>query len=103
MILPSYSREPFSSQDYDDGEIYPLDDESRLGQALLRERWLNMDSSEQAYWLGLMRSPSARFVGTIVSSRRRQVELTLCFRDPQPRVGLFATVCVTLAQFQRFV
>ena len=103
MILPSYSQEPFTSLDYDDGEIYRLDPESRLGQSLLRERWLNMSSADQAYWHNLLRSPAMRFVGTVISSRRQQVEITMCFHEPQPGVGLYATVCVTLAQFHRFL
>ena len=103
MILPSYSREPFTSADYLDGEIYRLEEESILGQAILCERWLNMTTAEQSRWVNLMRSPVTRFAGTILSPNRQQVELTLCFYRPLPEIGMHATVCITLAQFQRFL
>ena len=103
MIFPSYSREPFVTGDYADGEIYPLDEASELGQAILRERWLNVTTAEQADWRALLRVPTVRFVGTVISSRRQQVELTVCFQQPHPVYGLYASISITLARFQRFL
>ena len=103
MILPSYSREPFVSADYSDGEIYRLDEGSVLGQAILCERWLNMTSAEQSYWVNLARSAAVRFVGTVLSSSRQQVELTLIYPESSPQAETYIHFCVSLPNFRRFL
>ena len=101
-MAPSLSREPFGDGDYDDGEIKELRPGSPLWHALTGEPWLNWPYEHQCMWKLRMRQP-LKFLGTILSPVRQQIEVTLIYQD---NVGCSAgmdTVTVTLSEFQRFL
>ena len=100
--VQSMSLQELTGNQYDDGEIYPLDITSPLGQALLLEQWLNLPSSHQAYWISEMYSPRVKFVGTVLSRVRQQVELTYVYRDSIGNTGHRVSFCVSLPDFSRF-
>lgn len=103
MGVASMSLERLSDDQYDDGELYRLDIASPLGQALLSERWLNLPLNQQLYWLSEVYSPRVKFVGTVLSRVRAQVELTFIYRDSIGNTGHQVSFCVSLPNFQRFL
>ena len=104
MSQLSLSTLPLRGGDFDDGEIYALDLPSRstLRQAILSEIWLNMALETQQYWLELMSSSNVRFLGTVVSHVRRQVEITIVFTEAHPIYSGMVAFCISLAAFHRF-
>ena len=103
MIGPCLSSRPLSGSEYTDGQIYSIDDDSRvtLRVALLSEPWINLAES-QSDLLRLMLSDEAKFVGTMVSVRRQQVQVTIIFKQMHAVYGGQAEFCVTLMDFHRF-
>ena len=104
MIIPSLSTRELSAGEYHDGELHCLHATSRtvLKTALLGEPWLNVSDDTRNHWLALMRSPSVRFVGTVISRPRQQVEVSVVFSQPHPVYGGVGSICVTLSHFSRF-
>ena len=104
MVRPSMSPRPLNGTDYVDGEIYDLNLPSRaiLREALLNEQWANMSTYSRQHWLGLMFSSTVRFVGTVLSPIRRQVEITIVFEQRHPVYGRIVAFCVTPFDFHRF-
>lgn len=99
----SMSIRRLSDNQYDDGELYRLDLSNPLGQALLAERWLNMPLNHQTYWLSELYSPRIKFVGTVLSRVRKQVELTYIYHDRIGNTGHQVSFCVSLPNFSRFL
>ena len=104
LMSQSMSTEPLSSGEYSDGEIYSLWAPERviLMHAILTEPWLNMSAETRKNWLILIQSPYVRFVGTVLSRARQQVEITIVFHQPHPVHGCITELCVSLIEFQRF-
>ena len=104
MSRLSLSTQPLEGDDFEDGEIYSLELPSRsiLRQAIQNEMWLNMALETRQYWLDLMSSARVRFVGTVVSHARRQVEITIVFSEDHPLFGGMVAFCVSLVAFHRF-
>jgi len=104
MLSPSMSSRPLDGSEYTDGEIYDIDTPSRalLRIALIDEPWANMSDLSRQTWLDLMFSDATRFVGTVLSAVRAQVEVTIVFNQPHPQYGGMVAFCVTLFRFQRF-
>ena len=104
MIVPSLSTRDLSDGEYHDGELHCLHSADRvvLKHALLWEPWLNVSDDTRNHWLALMHSSNARFVGTIISRPRQQIEISVVFAQPHPVYGGVGTICVTLSQFSRF-
>ena len=100
--VQSMSIQRLTDNQYDDGEIYQMDPSSDLGRALLSEPWLNMPSNHRDYWISEMYSPRVKFVGTVLSQMRQQVELTYIYRDSIGNTGHEVAFCVSLANFSRF-
>ena len=103
MGSPCLSSRPLLGSEYTDGQIYDLHSEERseLKAALLNEEWINLAESREG-WLGLMLSGQVKFVGTIVSVRRQQVQVTIIFKESHPVFGGLVEFCVTLMNFHRF-
>ena len=101
-MAQSYSQLPLDTGDYDDGEVYPLLPNSTLWHALMDELWLNWSLEQQNLWKWKLQQPS-RFVGTVLSRNRQQVEITLIYQDNTGNATGMDTVTVTLANFQRFL
>ena len=99
----SMSLQPLTDNQYDDGELHQLNPTNALGQSLLSERWLNLPLSHQTYWTSEMYSPRVKFVGTVLSSVRQQVELTFIYRDSIGNTGHQVSFCVSLSNFSRFL
>ena len=104
MVTPSLSTRRLRTGDYDDGELYDLHAEERvvLKQALLTEPWVNVSEDTRVHWLNLMHSSNTRFVGTVISRPRRQIEISVIFSRPHPVYGGMGSICVTLSDFFRF-
>ena len=98
------SPRPLSGADYHDGEIYDWNLPSRaiLRDALLNEHWANMSECSRLHWLGIINSSSVRFVGTVISRTRLQVEITIVFDRPHPVYDDMVAFCVTPLAFHRF-
>ena len=103
MLEPCYDTSSLKDGEYENGEIIRLDPESALGVALLSEVWLNWPLDAQRRWKSIMVLPDIRFVGTIMSPVRQQIEVTIVSRQHVPGMGIHAEFCVTLSNFQRFV
>ena len=99
--MSSFSLSPLGDNEYDDGEVYRLDQTTELGRAIMHEQWLNMTTRHRSYWLSVINSGRCRFVGTVWSSVRRQVELTLIFND-STFLGGSTVFCITLSNPSRF-
>ena len=103
MSEPCYDVSSLKTGEYEFGEVIRLNPNSVLGTALLSEPWLNWSSEAQRRWKSIMRLPEIRFVGTVLSATRQQVEVTIISHQHVPTMGLHAEFCVTLADFQRFL
>ena len=103
MLKPCYDTASLKTGEYDYGEIIRLDPNSTLGVALLNETWLNWSAIDQDRWKLIMGLPEIRFMGTILSPVRQQIEVTIISRQPIPTMGVHAEFCVTLADFHRFL
>ena len=103
MGSPCLSSRPLLGSEYTDGQIYDLhlDERSALKMALLQENWINLADS-QPHWIDLMQSDQVKFVGTIVSVRRQQIQVTIIFKQLHPVYGGLVEFCVTLLNFRRF-
>ena len=104
MLSPSMSSRPLDGSEYTDGEVYDINTPGRalLRNALIEESWVNMSESSRQAWLDLMFSDMVRFVGTVLSAVRSQVEITIVFNEPHPLYGGMVSFCVTLFRFWRF-
>ena len=100
-MVQSYSQLPFGTGDYNDGEIHPLLVGSTLWQALVNELWLNWSLSQQDMWKWRLQQP-LKFVGTVLSHTRQQIEITMVYQDNTGISSGMDTVTVTLANFSRF-
>ena len=98
-MVPSMSLSPLKDGEYDDGEVYRIDFTRGIGQAIAEEEWLNVPAEHQRYWLAVMRSSRCRFIGTVISRVRGQVELTIIFREATSGTVNF---CITLDNMDRF-
>ena len=99
----SMSQAPLDSEDFSDGQIHPLIAGSELWLAITTETWLNCSEATRQRILQAMLVPH-NFVGTIISSSRRQVELTVVIKDPETKQSLdMHQLCLTLANFHRFL
>ena len=94
----SFSSEKLGDNEYEDGTLVPLSETPLLAHALLTERWENFSLNEEAHWKSVLQSNNIRFAGTVLSDVRRQVELSIIYRDPY-RMDVF---CVTLGNYGRF-
>ena len=106
MILqsePSMSIRRLTSGEYESNEMTPISLTTPLGRAIVNEEWLNMEPSQQEYWLRELSSLHVEYAGTIISSVRKQVELTLIYRDTALNHGHQVSFCITLADFERFL
>ena len=98
----SMSQSPLDSDDFDDGQIHPLITGTALWSAITSETWLNCSEETRQQMLQKMSVPS-NFVGTIISKRRKQVELTVVIKDPETKQSLgMHQLCITLSDFHRF-
>ena len=102
-IAPSMSLRELGDDEYDDGEVYGLTLTTPLGRAITSERWLNMDPARQAFWLNEISTPRVKFVGTVLSPQRQQVELTVIYYDSAGNTGHRVSFCITLNDFNRFI
>ena len=100
-MAQSYSQLPFGTGDYDDGEIQPLVTGSILWRALIHEPWLNWSLPAQNLWKWRLQQP-LKFMGTVLSNSRQQIEITLVYQDGTGCSSGMDTVTVTLANFARF-
>ena len=97
------SCQPLKENEYNDGEIVALNRTPMLQAALMTERWLNMPEGLQNHWLRTIRSGVLRFVGTILSEVRQQVEVTLIYPEDSPQTETYIHFCVSLPNFRRFL
>ena len=97
--MASMSLTPLEDDEYEDGEVYPINFNTGIGKAIAEEEWLNISDDHRNYWLAVMRSNRIRFVGTVLSKKRKQVEITIVFRDAQSGMVNF---CITLEDIDRF-
>ena len=102
-ITPSMSMKELGDHEYDDGELYPLTPTNALGRAITSERWLNVAPACQSYWLAEISSPRVKFVGTVLSRVRQQVELHVIYYDRSGNTGHQRSFCITLENFGRFL
>ena len=93
----------FGDNDYDDGEYYELIPGSTLDQAIRNEPWLNHSGDFRRRWLRLINGPSAVFVGSIISERRRQVELMVVIQLNHPPRRWRCNIVISLNDFDRFL
>ena len=98
------STRSLGASEYRDGEVHDLNAPNRavLRTALMQEDWLNMSDATRRYWLQLMTSESVRFVGTVISLVRSQIEITIVFSEAHPLYPGMVSFCVTLSNFWRF-
>ena len=96
--LGSFCVKPLGDDEYENGTIVPLTETPVLTLALLTERWENFDQNDETHWKSVIQSDAPRFVGTVLSDVRRQVEITVVYRSPHRVV----TFCVTLGDYSRF-
>ena len=104
MVTPSLSTRRLGDNEYHDGELHDLHSEDRaiLKHALLYEPWVNVSEETKTYWLNLIYSANTRFVGTVISRPRQQIEVSVIFSRPHPVHGGMGSICVTLSHFARF-
>ena len=104
MTVPCLSTRALGDNDYVDGQIYDLFAVTRsvLKDAILGEQWINMSWETRQQWISLMFSPTVRFVGTVVSRSRQQVEVSVMFRTWHPVHGAMVSFVLTLGDFHRF-
>ena len=100
---PSMSLRELGDDEYLDGELYGLSLANPLGRAITSERWLNMPEARQSFWLNEFSSPRVKFVGTVLSPMRQQVELTVLYYDSAGNTGHKVSFCITLNDFNRFM
>ena len=95
---------PLQCSEYCDGEIYDIHAPGRqeLKEAITTELWLNLSPQTRDYWLAIMQSDLVRFVGTVISRSRCQIEITIRFRERHAVHGYMESFCITLQQFNRF-
>ena len=96
------SQDELGDDEYEDGELYVLSLATPLGRAITSERWLNVDQTVQAFWLNEMASPRVKFIGTVLSRVRQQVELSIIYYDGAGNTGQKRSFCISLADFGRF-
>ena len=99
----SLSTEPLSDGEYDDGELIPVDFTSTLGRAILHDRWLNFDEAAQAHWVRELRSPQIKFIGTVLSRPRKQVELHLIYKNAAGGTSHERVFCISFQKFNLFL
>ena len=104
MVVPSLRTRPLQESEYCDGEVYDINEPNRqeLKQAIMTEIWMNVSSESRHYWLLMIESDLVRFVGTVVSRTRCQIELTLVFKRRHSVHGSMHSFCITLSDFRRF-
>ena len=97
------SQSAFTDRDYSDGEIYPLQPGSALWHALTSETWINCSPSTRDYYVSLLLAPHY-FSGTILSTSRHQVELTIIpFVNGSSDPGDVCAISVSLVNSHRFL
>ena len=102
--MESLRTDPFGSDDYEDGEWYRLIRGSRLDVALRSESWVNHSERSRRNWIRLMNNVNATFVGTIISSSRRQLQLMVVLELTEgPNRKWMAETVVSLNHFDRFL
>ena len=102
IVIPSMSDAELGDHEYEDGELYPLTLTNALGRAITSERWLNIEQARQSFWLTEMQSPNVKFIGTVLSRVRQQVELNIIYYDSAGNTGRKYSFCITLEDFGRF-
>ena len=99
----SLSQAPFTTGDYTDGQIHPLQVGSILWTALHSESWIDCDSDTRNYYLSRL-GETNHFIGYVVSLKRGQVELTVIPRDMTTAgPGNLEMIAVTLDDVARFI
>ena len=99
----SMSTEELTDGEYDNGELIAISMTSPLVQAILYEPWLNVSNDQREVWLSELSSPRVKFAGTVLSHVRKQVELTLIYRDQNGETSHQRSICISLADFDRFL
>ena len=99
----SLSQRSFGSDEYEDGEIKKLVRGSQLWTALMSELWINCSPETQQHFRQMMLQPTY-FMGTVISTCRHQVELTIIpFEAGSTRPGSIQKIAVSLDDFGRFL
>ena len=101
--LPSYSTAPLGDNEYEDGELVPISSTTVLGRAVMFDPWLNFTPAQHAFWLNEISSPQVKFVGTVLSAARKQVELHIIYRNQAGETSYEEKFCITLPGFERFL
>ena len=100
---PTLSQKGFVDGDYDDGEVRALIVGSKLWEALHSEIWLNCSPTTQEHFRQLMLKPTY-FMGTVVSTKRQQVELTVVPLVSQTKgPGNLEEISISLDNVARFL
>ena len=89
--------------EYENGELIPVSMTDPLVRAIMYEPWLNVPDGLRAHWLSEMSSPRIKFIGTVLSRVRKQVELTLIYRDQTGATSHQRSICISLSHFERFL
>ena len=102
IIRPTLSQDPFTSEDFTDGEIHKLIPGSPIWQALHHEPWINCTAQTRQYYLDRLQQPH-HFSGTVISVTRSQIELTYIPTNPLTgEAGDLEMVCITMSNVARF-
>ena len=102
--MDPYRRDPFSDDDYDDGQWHRLVPGSPLDTAIRNEPWINHSARSRRRWIRLMDNPSTTFVGTILSEPRHQLQLMVLLQtDEVPDRKWMAETIISLYHFRRFL
>ena len=103
IVRPTMSHEPFSSDDFTDGEIHRLIPGSQIWHALFHEHWQNCTHQTKQYYLDRLQQPH-HFSGIVVSVVRSQIELTYIPTNHfTGGAGDLMIVCITLNNVNRFI
>ena len=99
----SMSTSELTDGEYENGELIAVSMTSPLTRAIMYEPWLNVSNSQRDIWLSELSSPWIKFAGTVLSRVRKQVELTLIYRDQYGETSHQRSICISLADFDRFL
>ena len=73
----------------------------RLYQVVLEDEWLNFEVEAQKELKDTLLSDQILCIATLLSNYRRQIELTVVFKEPRPCGTFLVRFCVTLGDFNR--
>ena len=72
-------------------------------QIIMEEEWLNFDNDAQQELKDILSSNEILCVASLLSHQRRQIELTVVFKEPRPCGAFLVRFCVTMGDFNRFL